>query len=652
MYGDVMEIPEEKGESGFTIPAVAITILLSVFIALISTYIALKISALPWPIVFSVVVSLTLLKIFRKGKTTVHEINVAQAGGTIGGLISAGIVFVIPAIIYINQYFGTNMRVPSLFELIIIAVFAGFLGVVLSMPIRRVLIDEENLPFPSGLAGAEVIKAGDEKGLKGLVLLNAALISVIYALLSSLQLPPILKATVVIGGFVLVFTMYPIMLAFGSGYILGLTAAVISWVLGAFIGWAIILPIFAHYNPLSLTPSQNTDLYSLYVVMIQELGIGFVLGSGFAFLVFYALPGAKKVFRPFMKIGWGEKWYLQLQIPVTVLGFVALIAIGLHPVNAVIAVIGAWFMAIVAGKMTGETNIDPLEQFGLFVGLLALFFGSSLGITDNLYEAILVTSFVAIAAAVAGDIGHDFKGAQYLGTKPIDIVKADLIAVITGGTAAPAAFMFLYNVNKTDFFQVFSAVQSKIVAGALFGLKFPMIFFIGFVLGVIIEGVNRWYLATRGKTTFLNGMTFGIGLFLGWLLAIPFFIGAIIRGIVEKRAPDLRELGLVAAAGIMAGEGFIFYITPLFQIYTTSTAEYTSWLLSFTFSLVVISIFLVVSTTSRYIGYKSGESIGYGIIFALIAGASWLAGLAVFTFVVFGLIVLWTIYISVAKRKQ
>ncbi len=638
-----MQNPEEKGESGFTLSAVTITILLSVFLALISTYIALKISALPWPIVFSVVVSMAILKIIKREKATIHEVNVAQAGGTIGGLIAAGIVFVIPAIIFLNQM-GHNLPIPSLIELVTISVLGGLLGIVLSMPIRRVLIDEENLPYPSGLAGAEVIKAGDEKGIKGLVLLNAALIATIYALLSSLQLPPILKTSIIVGGLIFSFSIYPMMLAFGSGYILGLTGAVISWVLGALFGWAIILPLITAANPYGFTGSIDS-IYSQYIGLVQEFGIGLVLGSGFAFLVFYALPGAKKVFEPFMKISGDEPWYMKLQIPVTVISIIALSAIGLHPINAIIAVVGAWFMAIVAGKMTGETNIDPLEQFGLFVGLLALVFSTSIGLANSLYESILVTSFVAIAAAVAGDIGHDFKGAQVLNTKPIDIVKADLTAVIFGGVTAPLAFMFMYNLNKNNFFEVFTAVQSRVVAGALSGLKFPMVFLIGFLLGVLIELLNRLSIMWKGKPTLLNGMTLGIGFFLGWLLAIPFFVGAVIRSIVEKKKPDYKELGIIGAAGIMAGEGFIFYLTPLFTLYGVSVYQ-------FTLGTVLLSMWLIYFSALKH-RIERNTSIIIAVVIVAFGYLVWiLSNIAFFTFYIFALIIALLLYIAFSRTKE
>jgi len=559
-------IPEEQGLSGFNIASIIITLFLSVLLALISTYVALRISALPWPIIFSVVVSLSILKIIKRGKPSVHEINVAQAGGTIGGLIAAGIVFVIPAILFLNSIFGTNMPLPSYIDLVILALFGGSLGVSLSMPIRRVVIDEENLPFPSGLAGAEVIKSGDEGGLKAQVLIQFAALSAVYSVFVFLILPPTIDITLKIAGFVILISILPWMLAFGSGYILGPSAAVISWFGGAVIGWGIILPYLLKFNPFGLTGSPS-DIYWGYVSLLRETGMGMVLGTGFAFLVIYAIPKAGKIFKPFMEVRFESPWYTRIPLYLSIASFFALMLIGIHPVLAFIGVIGAWFMSAVAGRITGETNIDPLEQFGLFIGLIALFFGGVLGISGNLYQSILITSFVAIAAATAGDIGHDFKGAQILGTKPIDIVKADLLATIAGAITAPAAFLFLYNINRENFFVVFTAVQSKIVGIALGGLTYPMYFALGFALGFLIELVNRLSFMRYGRTTPLNGMTFGIGLFLGWALAIPFAIGGLIRWIVDSKKPELTELGIVAAAGIMGGEGITYYILPLFLIY-------------------------------------------------------------------------------------
>ena len=159
-------LSEEKGNSGFTLRACIIAILLTIFLLATSSYIALKIGALPWPIIFAVIVAGALMKFlskFMKG-ATIHEINVAQAGGTIGGLLASGVVFTIPGILYLQQQGISSVFLPDPLILGVICVVAGILGVLLSVPTRRMFVEEENLPYPSGTAGAEVLKASEKTG--------------------------------------------------------------------------------------------------------------------------------------------------------------------------------------------------------------------------------------------------------------------------------------------------------------------------------------------------------------------------------------------------------------------------------------------------------------------------------------------------------
>ena len=121
-------IPEEKGESGFTIRALLIAVGLTLFLVSASSYIALRLGALPWPIIFSVIISGAILKLFT---TNIHEINVAQAGGTIGGLLASGVVFTIPGILYLQQTEGLAISIPSWWVLALICIAGGTLGVLL-----------------------------------------------------------------------------------------------------------------------------------------------------------------------------------------------------------------------------------------------------------------------------------------------------------------------------------------------------------------------------------------------------------------------------------------------------------------------------------------------------------------------------------------
>jgi len=118
--------PEEAGTSGFTVRSVSIALVLTVFLLVISSYIALKIGALPWPIIFSAVAAGALLQVFSRfgRRTTKHEMNVAQAGGTIGGLVASGVVFTIPGILYLQSQ-GIAVSMPGALSLAAVCVTAA-----------------------------------------------------------------------------------------------------------------------------------------------------------------------------------------------------------------------------------------------------------------------------------------------------------------------------------------------------------------------------------------------------------------------------------------------------------------------------------------------------------------------------------------------
>ena len=169
---------------GFSICAAIIAVFLSIFLLASSTYIAIQLGALPWPIIFSVIVSGGLLKIVqRRGDVDVNEINVAQAGSSIGGLIAAGLAFTIPGILFLNQEKGMDIPWPNPWLLALLTAAAGILGILLSMPLKRTFIDEEELPYPAGTAGAELLRLGKTGGSRLSLIVCVGAAAAIFALL-------------------------------------------------------------------------------------------------------------------------------------------------------------------------------------------------------------------------------------------------------------------------------------------------------------------------------------------------------------------------------------------------------------------------------------------------------------------------------------
>ncbi len=548
--------PEEIGETGFSFRAVIIALALTLFLLTTSSYITLKLGALPWPIIFSAIIAGAILNFIGQfsRRTNVHEINVAQAGGTIGGLMAAGITFTIPGILYLQQK-GIAISSIDVFSLILVCLAAGILGILLSVPIKRVLVDEENLPYPSGAAGAEVVKAEVSGGRNAFIIIFAILLFGLFVILREMYFP---------GGWVLfsatglTLLLYPMPLAVGIGYILGKRAS-FNWFLGSVVGWVMIIPYLVHSG------WEQANAASL----VQNLGMGMVLGSGIGFFIATIVPKAKKIFSPLFDFH--GVWYTRFTIPASLFALLVLYAVGVPLLAAVITILGVWIMATVAARMTGETDIDPLEQFGIIVGLAVLGLYALLRLELGYLPAFIIVCFVSIACALAGDIGHDYKSAKIIGTKAKDIIKVDLIAVVCAAIAGPFVLeIILKGYGNVMFTELMPAPQAQLVANSIFGFAYPQAFFLGLGLAFLIVLGQKIF----KKGLFVLPMVAGIGLFLGLTLGMLLAVGGIIKYLIDKKFSTLCYSGMLLAAGIIGGEGIAGFSLAAFYVAGMNAAPY------------------------------------------------------------------------------
>jgi len=540
-------LPEEKGSPGFSIRALIIAVGLTLFLLSTSIYIALRLSALPWPIIFSVIVSAGILKLLSYFKDTdANEINIAQAGGTIGGLMASGVAFTIPGILFLKNQMGVDIEMIDPYLLALVCVCGGVLGVLLSIPLRRTFVDEEELPYPSGAAGAELLKAQLKGGRSAIFVTFIIIIAGLFAITRDIYFPVLLTVSSVAAyGFYITLVAMP--MAVGIGFILGPKISLNSWFGGSIVGWLVTIPYLV---------SQQGWGGGNATALVQNAGMGIVLGSGVGFFVSYVAPKVRRIFAPLFTFE--GPWYFKASPIFSIVAIISMLIVGVPILAAVLSVAGVWVMATIASRMTGETDINPLEQFGIIIGLLCLGVYSVLKMDLGYGSAFLVVCFVAVAAAIAGDIGHDYKSAKIIGTRPSDIIKVDFICVIIAGIAAP----FILDIVLTGYAdvlfdpQLMPAVQSQLVAGSIFGFAYPNAFYTGFGLAFIYELISK---VSKRDVPF-SAMAFGIGMFLGMTLGILLAIGGAISLFVRRRAPSRVHEGILVSAGLMGGEGIAGFL--------------------------------------------------------------------------------------------
>lgn len=575
---------QPNGQSGFTTRAAIIAVILALFLLASSSYIAIKLGALPWPIIFSVIAAGGFIKLLSGSrKLNVHEINVAQAGASIGGLIAAGLVFTVPGILYLNRTENLHIPWPNPWILALSTIAAGLLGILLSVPLKYTFIDKEQLPYPAGTAGAELLKLGQTGGRQLAFIIMFGAGAGMFALLRDMFFSEgfTIESLTDVGIFI---TLLPLPLAVGGGYILGARAS-FSWLAGAVVGWLLLAPVLV---------SMQFEFNSAKA-FAQNLGMGMVLGSGMGFFASYVIPRLKQILAPVLNI---SKNYLRVIPFIVALCLSALLLSGLPYLAAILTVLGVWLMVAVAARMTGETNIDPLEQFGIFIGLVVSLIYKIADLELTIYTSFMIVTFVSVACAVAGDAGHDFKSAHLVGTRFFDIVKVDAITVIAAGLAAPFVLELIHHGFADKLFTpAMPAPQAQLVAGSIFGFEFPRVFLVGFLLAFTGEIAGQ-FVPEQFRNKLLL-MPMGIGLFLGIGFALPIALGAAIRSYIDKTRPHLFQTGLLIAAGVMGGEGIAGFSAGGL---TTAGLPFNKGaaILLVSFALVFFSALMRFRSKSRY----------------------------------------------------
>ncbi len=498
----------------------------SVILTASSMYVALRMGALPWPTIFVVLLSMTLLRVL--GNTNLNEINVAHTGMSAGALLAGGLAFTIPALWMLG-----HTEVPMV-QIFLIALGAAILGTLITAFIRDIMIIRLKLPYPIGTAAFLTLKAGDVGGKKRNTLFASLSISAIFVAIRDWfgKIPALIQSSTLAAKNIFVgIGLYP--MAAGIGYIIG-PLYVGTWTLGAILSYLIIIPIATNILGYSVDAS---------LAFTRSLGIGLIIGGGIAIIVKELGSRIRDVIGSIKEqVGGLLKYFLVLAIVSVIL----LIVAGIPWYAAVIGVIGTMVAGIMAATITGQTGIDPMEIFGILVLLfvMALF-------NINIVAGVLLTAFVAAAVGIAGDALNDYKAGYLLETPQI---LSELVGAIVGALTAGFVLKMLVDVYGPTAFgpdKFFVAPQAYAVSLMIQGIPNLIAFLLGIIVGFVLNIFN------------IPAMTIGIGIYLPMVITVPAALGGLVRVIIDKKYPQYSELVTITVAGLLGGEGIAGVVIAL-----------------------------------------------------------------------------------------
>lgn len=571
-----MNLP--KGQ--LTARGIAIGCIGCIVITAASAYTALKMGALPWPIVFAAIVALFFLKALGKGRADLHEANVTHTVMSAGSMVAGGLAFTIPGAWMLGYADQTSWP-----QLLAVALGGTVLGSICTVLLRRRFIEEEPLEFPIGQAAAQTLVAGEAGGSTGRKLFGALGIAGVYTWLRDGigALPAVFFSGVSVPG--VSFGLYNSPLMMSMGFLVG-TSSVVVWFLGALLG---SFGIIVGGTALGLWDTATGQ------GITSSLGMGAMMGCGLAVVVKMiggkaaaALRGSKTSSADAARAGAseaaaaresegapaaGSRRRVRLTAGLIALGAAAValvlcVVLGFSPLVSIVVVVLSFVTCAMAAQSCGQTGIDPMEIFGLIVLLFVAAFSDSAQV-----QLFYVAGVIAVACGLAGDVMYDFKAGHILGTDWRAQWIGQAIGSVLGAVVSVAVMMVLLAAYGADAFGPqgsFVAAQASVVATMVAGIPSVPAFLVGLVVGAGL------YFAKA------PAMMLGLGIYLPFYMSAAAFFGAMVKlvynAVCKRRraaAPEeererLRQrheqTSLVVASGLIGGESVVGVLIALFAI--------------------------------------------------------------------------------------
>jgi putative OPT family oligopeptide transporter len=569
-------VPASQSPAEFTVKAIVLGIVFGLIFGASTVYLGLRAGLTVSASIPIAVLAISVLK--RLGGSTILENNIVQTIGSAGESVAGGVVFTIPALIFLAPY-GPGFF--SYFQILTLAFAGGIMGVLMMVPLRRALIVKEHgvLPYPEGAACADVLVAGERGGALAKTVFSGLAIGAIWKSLS--WIVQIFRTEVGYsmprGSFfpnaTLNVDISPEYM--GVGYVIGPRIAGVMFA-GGVLSWLVLLPlltILGSYMTVPLPPIPASGLRidqmsapQLWSAYIRYTGAGAVLAAGLITLA-RTIPTIISSFRDSVKDFGGTTAAQQtrterdMPMVVVLVGSLALaIFLAIAPrmptqgnfLAAVLIVIFGFFFVTVSSRITGliGSSSNPISGMTIATLILTCTIFVALGWTGDMYSpvALCVGAVICIAAANAGATSQDLKTGYIVGATPLYQQIGLVIGVVTSSLVIGVTTLYLHNV-MTIGSQALPAPQATLMATIIKGLLSQNL-----PWGLVLVGV---FISITLELCGIHSLSFAVGSYLPIATTAPIFAGGVVRWFVERKTGIAEESevgsGTLFSSGLIAG---------------------------------------------------------------------------------------------------
>ncbi|HYK52825.1 MAG TPA: oligopeptide transporter, OPT family [Candidatus Eremiobacteraceae bacterium] len=622
-----------------------------------NVYLGLKIGLTFATSIPAAVISMAVLRAFRSA--TIFENNIVQTVASAAGTLSS-IIFVLPGLVMVGWWTGFPY-----WESFAICATGGILGVMYSVPLRRALVAQSDLPYPEGVAAAEVLKVGvgakgetaasideNKKGL--LTLIVSSLVSAGYFFVVQTRIfIDTLQGYARVGGGATGFGIGLSLALLGAGHLIGLAVGTAIFV-GLFLAWGVLTPLLTALHPVA--GDAATVATSVWAHQVRFIGAGTIgiaaiwtiirlakpvwVGVSSAIAASRARAAAKGnggLPRTEQDLSIGTVGLISLAcfIPIAALLSIFLngtalasLTIPLVVVGVIYIVVAGFFVAAACGYMAGliGSSNSPVSGLGILsvigAALLLVVVAKTAGPAGApalVAYALFVTAVLLNVATISNDNLQDLKTGQLVDATPWRQQVALIAGVIFGAIVIPPILSLL---NKAYGFGAASAhalpapqatLISALAKGVIQGQINWNLIGGGVVIGIVIIAIDE-ILRMRTKMQ-LPPLAVGLGIYLPASTTAMAVVGALIgffynRSVAGKPFGDVaRRLGVLVASGFIVGESLAGVVLAGVIVIANNPTPFA----------VVGDSFATASNWLAAIGFIAGVYLTY----------RWTAGLAI-----------------------
>ena len=595
-----------------TVRGIILGALITVIFTASNVYLGLKVGMTFASSIPSAVISMAVLKFFKD--SSILENNMVQTQASSAGTLSS-VIFVLPGLLMMGYW-----QDFPFWQTMLICAAGGTLGVLFTIPLRRAMVVNSDLPYPEGVAAAEILKAGNhadgDSGVKDIAY-GGVLAGLVAFLTNGLRvMADGASAWIQTSKAAFQLPMGFSLALLGAGYLIGIVGG-IAMLIGVILTWGVAVPYFTMSGDIAADASLIDAAMVVWKTKVRFIGVGTIGIAAIWTLLILMKPMIEGMVHSFRMLKGGQaesEHRIDIDLsPKTMIyiliATVVLIVISLHhfiaaaPISpelsillvvvcTFLAVFIGFFVAAASGYMAGlvGSSSSPISGIGIISVIVISLVLVSIGNASGLFETVdgqkfltaltlFTASIVLTTATISNDNLQDLKTGLLVDATPWRQQVALIIGCFVGALVIAPVLEILYHAYgfsgalprpDMDPSQALSAPQATLmttISQGIFTNKLEWTYILtGVGLGAVLITIDAFLKKVSNKVFGLPVIAVGIGIYLPPSINMPVIVGAFLAWIMTRHIAKLgnkevsakaERFGTLFSAGLIVGESLM-----------------------------------------------------------------------------------------------